>query len=288
MRPSPDPKPSDPAPILKTATPPAPANADPFIERLSPFRVAPKLNRAARRRAARGVLTAFVLGLLLTTALPTNSSALTVFDPLNYQENLLSAARALEQINNQVRLLQGQAQMLLKMDQNLLRLGSTMSPDLLRSLGDIQTHLRAGEGIALQLRATEAAYDRLFPKQVSLALSADDMLRNAKVRWDEQYAALRRAALLQGRIADGIEIDTRLLGDAMARSRGAAGALEVAQAGNELTALNVKQALALQGLLAAQHRAATIATARELAAEEEGKQRFKSFLGNGQAYTASK
>ena len=227
------------------------------------------------------MLTAFALGLLVTTALPTRTHALTVFDPLNYQENLLSAARALEQINNQVRLLQGQAQMLLKMDQNLLRLGSTMSPDLLRSLGDIQAHLRAGEGIALQLRATEAAYERLFPKQVSAALSADDVLRNAKVRWEEQYAALHRAALLQGQIADGIEADTRLLGDAMARSRGAAGALEVAQAGNELTALNVKQALALQGLLAAQHRADTIAKARELAAEDEARQRFKSFLGNG-------
>jgi type IV secretion system protein VirB4 len=286
MRPSPDPKPSNPAPILKTTTPPA--NADPFIERLSPFRLAPKPNRAARRRAARGVLTAVALGLLLTTAPPSNSRALTVFDPLNYQENLLSAARALEQINNQVRLLQGQAQVLLKMDQNLLRLGSTLSPDLLRSLAGIQAHLRAGEGVALQLRATEAAYERLFPKQVSVALSTDDVLRNAKMRWEEQHAALRRAALLQGQIADGIEADTHLLGDAMARSRGAVGALEVAQAGNELTALGIKQSLALQGLLAAQYRADTIAKAREIAAEEEGKQRFKSFLGNGQTYTARK
>jgi P-type conjugative transfer protein TrbJ len=74
----------------------------------------------------------------------------------------------------------------------------------------------------------------------------------------------------------------------MLRSRNAAGALEAAQAGNELTALGIKQALALQGLLAGQHRADTIAKARELAAEEEGKQRFKTFLGNGHAYTASK
>jgi P-type conjugative transfer protein TrbJ len=62
----------------------------------------------------------------------------------------------------------------------------------------------------------------------------------------------------------------------------------VAQAGNELTALSVKQSLALQSLLAAQYRADTIAKARELAAEEEGKQRLKTFLGNGQAYTARK
>jgi len=289
--PSPEPKPGTPPPGDRSVSSPlkAPgANSDEFIERFSPFRVAPKPNRAARRRAARGVLTAFVVGMLLTTALPTGTRALTVFDPLNYQENLLSAARALEQINNQIRLLQGQAQVLLKMDQNLLRLGSTLSPDLLRSLGDIQTRLRAGEGIALQLRATEAAYERLFPKQVSTALSTDDVLRNAKSRWEEQYAALHRSALLQGQIADGIDADTGLLGNAMARSRNAAGALEVAQAGNELTALSVKQSLALQSLLAAQHRAETIAKARDLAAEDEARQRFKSFLGNGRAYTASR
>jgi P-type conjugative transfer protein TrbJ len=211
-----------------------------------------------------------------------------LYEDYALQSILLSAARALEQINNQVRLLQGQAQMLLKMDQNLLRLGSTMSPDLLGSLSGIQAQLRAGEGIALQLRATESAYERLFPKQVSAALASDDVLRNAKSRWEEQYAALHRAALLQGQIADGIDADTHLLGDAMARSRGAAGALEVAQAGNELTALSVKQSLALQSLLAAQYRADTIAKAREIASEEEGKQRFKTFLGNGQAYTARK
>ena len=71
-------------------------------------------------------------------------------------------------------------------------------------------------------------------------------------------------------------------------ARGAVGALEATQAGNELTALGVKQALALQGLLAAQHRAETLAKARELAAEDEAKQRFKTFIGNGKAYTASR
>ena len=45
----------------------------------------------------------------------------------------------------------------------------------------------------------------------------------------------------------------------MTRSNNAAGALEVAQAGNELTGLSVKQSLALQSLIAAQHRAETFA-----------------------------
>jgi type IV secretion system protein VirB4 len=252
------------------------------------FPLAAKPNRAARRRAARGVLTALALALLTSSVMPPPAYALTVFDPANYQQNLLSAVRALEQVNNQVRALQNQAQMILRMDQNLMRLGGTLSPDLQRALTAIQSQLGAGNGIALKLQQTQSTYERLFPAQVSAALSSDDMLRNAKIRWEEEYTSLKRAALLQGQIADGIETDTRLLGDAMTRSRNAAGALEATQAGNELTGLAVKQSLTLQGLLAAQHRAETVSRARDLATEDEARQRFKSFVGTGSGYSASR
>ena len=258
---------------------------DALREHLALFPLTAKPNRAARRRATRGVLTGLALALLASTTIPPRAHALTVFDPLNYQQNLLSAVRALEQINTQVRALQNQAQMILRMDQNLTRLGGTLSPDLQRTLTGIQTQLHSGQGIALKLQQTQSTYERLFPAQVSAALSSDDILRNAKTRWDEEYAGLKRAALLQGQIADGIETDTRLLGDAMTRSRNAAGALDATQAGNELTSLAVKQSLALQGLLAAQHRAETITRARNLAAEDEARQRFKSFVGTGSGYS---
>ena len=234
------------------------------------------------------LITVPIVAGVLACCPPQSAAQLTVFDPANYQENLLSAARALEQINNQVRQLQAQAQMILRMDQNLLKLGSSISPDLQRTLGDIQTQLRAGDGIALRLQATQSGYERLFPREVSTSLSTDDVLRSAKSRWDEEYAALRRAALLQGQIADTVDGDVRLLGDAMARSKSAAGALEVAQAGNELAGLSVKQSLQLQNLLAAQQRAEAFARARDLATEEEARQRFKSFVGTGSAYSASR
>jgi len=234
------------------------------------------------------LITVPIVAGVLACCPPQSAAQLTVFDPANYQENLLSAARALEQINNQVRQLQAQAQMILRMDQNLLKLGSSISPDLQRTLGDIQTQLRAGDGIALRLQATQSGYERLFPREVSTSLSTDDVLRNAKSRWDEEYAALRRAALLQGQIADTVDGDVRLLGDAMARSKSAAGALEVAQAGNELAGLSVKQSLQLQSLLAAQQRAEAFARARDLATEEEARRRFKSFVGTGSAYSASR
>ena len=285
------------APALSSDSPdalrapdPAPAATprDDLLEHLAQFPLSAKPNRAARRRAARGVATVLALALLTSSALPPGANALTVFDPANYQQNLLSAARALEQINTQVRALQNQAQMILRMDQNLTRLGGTLSPDLQRTLTGIQTQLHAGQGIALKLQQTQSTYERLFPSQVSAALSSNDVLRNAKSRWDEEYAGLKRAALLQGQIADGIETDTRLLGDAMTRSSNAAGALDATQAGNELTGLAVKQYLALQSLLAAQHRAETVSRARNLATEDEARQRFKSFVGTGSGYSGSR
>ena len=240
-------------------------------------------------RASSKLLIAGPLALSLhATPMSSVHAQLTVFDPANYSQNLATATRALEQITNQVRQLQNQVLMLQRMDRNLVRLGSTISPDLQRTLGDIQAQLRAGEGIALRLLSTQSGYDQLFPRQVLSNLSAADVVRNAQNRWNEEYASFRRAALLQGQIADSIDTDTRLLGGAMARSRNAAGALEAAQAGNELTGLSVKQALALESLLAAQHRALAVSRARDLATEDEARQRFKTFIGTGAAYTASR
>jgi P-type conjugative transfer protein TrbJ len=259
-------------------------------QRLSPFRVRRSQVEAegVMRASCRILMTLPLVVSAVASCVPRSAAQLTVFDPANFQQNLLTAARALEQINNQVRVLQNQVLMIARMDQNLVRLGGTMSPDLQNALGSINTLLRAGDGIALRLAATQSGYDQLFSKQASAALTHDDVLRNAKARWDEEYAAFQRAALLQGRIADGIETDTGLLATALGRSRDAVGALEAAQAGNELTALNVKQSLALQGLLAAQYRAETTKRARDLASEDEARQRFKSFLGTGSAYTASR
>jgi P-type conjugative transfer protein TrbJ len=239
-------------------------------------------------RLRQTLLTLPVIAGVVSSCAPRSALGLTVFDPWNYQQNLLSAARALEQINNQVRQLQADAQMLVRMDRNLQPLPSSIALDLKRALGDIETRLRAGEGIALKLRETENAFGQLFPKQIAALLSADEVLRNARSRWEEEYASLKRAALLQGQIVDNVGADTRLLDEAMARSRNGKGALEAAQAGNELIGLSVKQSLQLQSLLAAQQRSETVQRARDLVTEEQARQSFKTFLGNGPAYTASR
>ncbi len=236
----------------------------------------------SRRALMRGAGAAALIACLSWLCDLPPARAITVFDPINFQQNLLSAVRALEQINNQVSQLQNQAQTLLRLDQNLQKLGATLSPDLQRTLTGIETRLAEGEGLALKFKETEAAYAKLFPQQPSANLSGDDTLQNALARWNEAYLGLKRAALLQGQIAESLGLDRQLLDQALARSGNASGALDVSQAGNELTALGVKQSLQLQSLLVAQERAETLERARNLATENEARVRLKRFLGDGQ------
>ena len=138
------------------------------------------------------------------------------------------------------------------------------------------------------MRETDAAFERLYPRTFAETVSNDDLLRAARSRWEEAHAGFRRASLLQGQVAESIDGDGRLLDRVLLRSQSSVGSLQVAQAGNELTALNVKQALQLQALLAAQYRADSADRLRGIAAEEEARQRFRSFVGNGRAYSAGR
>ena len=107
-------------------------------------------------RASRRILMTLPLVLgAVASCVPRSAAQLTVFDPANFQQNLLSATRALEQITNQVRVLQNQVLMIARMDQNLVRLGATMSPDLQKTLGDIQALRWPGSKFCITRRKTK-------------------------------------------------------------------------------------------------------------------------------------
>jgi P-type conjugative transfer protein TrbJ len=240
------------------------------------------MRRASRRLALAGSV------VVAACVAATDARGLTVFDPLNYEQNLLTAARTLESIQNQVRQLQNQAQQLLRMDLHLQPLSGSIGTDLQTALSQLRARIGEGDALALKVRETDAAFERLYPRTFAETVSNDDLLRAARSRWEEAHAGFRRASMLQGQVAESIDGDGRLLDRVLLRSQSSVGTLQVAQAGNELTALNVKQVLQLQALLAAQHRADNADRLRGIVAEEEARQRFRSFVGNGRAYTAGR
>jgi P-type conjugative transfer protein TrbJ len=227
----------------------------------------------------------FAAAALIGTFAAPEANGLIVFDPANYQQNLLSAVHALEGVQNQVLQLQNEAAQLMRMDRQLQPLSGSPGPDLQSTLTALRARIAEGSALALKVQETEAGYARLYPTTFSDALSSNDLVRTARARWDEAYAGFKRAALLQGQVNEATGTDARLLDQILARSTGAIGSLQAAQAGNELAALHIKQSLQLQTLLAAQARAETSERARTLVAEEQGRAQVKTFLGDGRAYT---
>jgi P-type conjugative transfer protein TrbJ len=228
-------------------------------------------------------LSVAAVALPLLTVAP--ASALIVYDPKNHIENILSAVRALEQIENQVKQLANEAQMLIKMDLNLEQLGSSVAGDLKGSIDEIKSLLDDAKGLALSVTETEVKIKELFPSDYAAALTNDEQLTQAKSRWDETLSAFKRSMSLEAKVVEATTEDGAVLSDLLSKSSTAVGNLQVQQAGNELLGLSVKQQLQLQNLMAADQRAQSLERARVLASQEEARLRFQTFIGDGQAYS---
>src|SRR3546814_16516431 len=68
------------------------------------------------RALSLGAAGSLTMALIVPT---TPAQAIIVFDPSNYSQNILTAARTLQQINNQIRMLQNQATSLINQAKNL-------------------------------------------------------------------------------------------------------------------------------------------------------------------------
>jgi type IV secretion system protein TrbJ len=212
------------------------------------------------------------------------AAAIPVFDASNYAQNLIQAARALEQINNQIASLQNEAAMLRNMASNLERIDFPQLGQLRAAMERIDDLMGEARGIDFRIDRLDERIHALFPGEVERVLRADERVREARARLDAAGAAYRHTMGVQAQIAENVREDAALLAELAERSQGAVGALQAGQAANQLLALGIKQQLQLQSLMAAEFRGAALERARRTQAEEEGRAATRRFLGSGRAY----
>jgi P-type conjugative transfer protein TrbJ len=208
-----------------------------------------------------------------------------VFDPSNYSQNLLIAARALQQVDNQIQALQNQASMLVNMEKNLASLDSSQLPSMVTALTNISTLINQGGGIAFNIGATNTAWANEFPGTYPQATATATLASDAQLRWQQAMAGFEQTLQVQAQVAQNVQADTSSLSSLATVSQGASGNLQVLQATNQLLALSIKQQLQIQNLMAAQFRADALDTARNAETQAAGQSEFTTFIGNGQAYT---
>ena len=209
----------------------------------------------------------------------------TVFDPSNYSQNILTAARTLSQINNQIRMLQNQAQGLINQAKNLTTISFPELQALQQTIGQIDQLMGQAQGIQFRVANLDQQFRQLFPDSFGQALTMNQQIQNARARMDTAKASFQQAMTVQAQVVENVQADAQALSAIVARSQGAEGALQVGQATNQLLALAAKQQFQIQNLMAAQYRAEAIEQARRAQSQADGQATTKKFLGSGSAYT---
>lgn len=229
---------------------------------------------SSRRRLAAGVVAA----MLAVTATPSSAQfGGVVYDPTNYAQNVLQAARALQQVNNQILSLQNEAASLVNQGRNLASLPISALQDLQGQIQQTRQLLGEAQRIAYDVRQIEQAFASQY-RNLGAGTSERALVEGAQGRWENSVAAFEDALKVQAGVVGNIDGSRATLGTLVGASQSSTGALQAAQAGNQLLALQAQQIADLTALLAAQGRAQALEAARDAAAEEEGRVRFNRFM----------
>lgn len=233
----------------------------------------------SRRHLAAALLSAPAAAGLMLSA-PLAQARIVVFDPTNYAQNVLTAARALQTINNQISSLQNEAQMLLGQARSLASLPYSTLATLQAQVDRTRALLGQAQALAYDVASIQAAFATNFG---AAPLSASDaaLTARADARWTTAMAGFQDALKLQAGVVEGLGASRDQLTALVGASQGAVGGLQAAQAGNQLLALQSQMLADLIALSAAQGRAQALEAADRAAARADAKARFSKFMGSG-------
>jgi P-type conjugative transfer protein TrbJ len=188
----------------------------------------------------------------------------TVYDPTNYVQNLMQAARALEQVRNQIRQIE-QATAMLRA--NPLQL----SPELTQSIGEARALFDTAQGIAFDVESLGEDLRTLYPETWE-EFELEDVLGQSDAWMAESRASLQRAMEAEARAARAIGETRGRIDRALQSSAGSEGQTGAIQASNQLLGIQASQLAEIHALLIAQGRALEVERMELLAREERARE----------------
>ncbi|MFT4104001.1 MAG: P-type conjugative transfer protein TrbJ [Burkholderiaceae bacterium] len=206
-----------------------------------------------------------------------------VYDPSNYAQNVLTAARTLQQINNQITSLQNEATMLINQAKNLASLPYSSLQQLQQNVQRTQQLLAQAQNIAFDVQKV----DQIFQSQygnVSLSATDAQLVTDARSRWQNTVGGLQDAMRVQAGVVGNIDTNRTQMSELVGQSQGATGALQATQAGNQLLALQSQQLSDLIALMSANGRSEALIEAERATAAEQGRVQRERFLTPGSGY----
>lgn len=208
-----------------------------------------------------------------------------VFDAGNFSQNILTAGRTLQTVQNQIAQLQNEAQMLTNEARNLQSLNFNSLSQILNLLNTTNRLISQAQGMPFNVNQMNTQFTRYYPQSYSAGTSANQMASDEQTRWTYSLAALGTSMRLQAQAAQNAASDQSTLSSLVTQSQSAAGALQASQATNQLIALETRQLMQEEQLRMTQDRAVALEQARAVAAEARALAVRAQFIGSGTQYT---
>lgn len=231
----------------------------------------------------RMLLATVSLTAVLAAGVPARAQ-MTVFDPSNFSQNLLTAARTLQQVNNGIQSLQNEAMFLLNQARNLASLPYSSLAQLQQSIGQTRQLLSQAQRIAYDVTAIDQAFSQSYPQSYGSSSSSPQLLADARTRWQNSLAGFQDAMRVQAGVVGNLERTRAEIEALISSSQAATGALQAAQSGNQLVALQTNQLADLTAVMASIARAQSLESARIVASQAQAREQLQRFLDYGSGY----
>jgi len=235
-------------------------------------------------RCFRTALAAGIAWIELLHPLKPVRADLLVFDPTNYAQNVLTAARELQQVNNEIQSLENQATMLINQAKNLASLPYSALSQLQAAIQRTQQLLAQAQRIAYDVTTIDQAFTQSYPQSYSLSTSSQQLVTDAQTRWQNALAGFQDAMRVQAGVVQNLDNTRTQVNALVSSSQSATGALQAAQSGNQLVALQTQQLADLTALMAAIGRAQSLNGARVVESQEQAQTQMTQFLSYGAGY----
>jgi type IV secretion system protein TrbJ len=142
------------------------------------------------RRLRAGLIAGAATSVVVAIGAPTRAQWI-VFDPTNYAQNVLTAARELQQVNNEIQMLENQATPLINQARNLASLPYSSLTQLEQQITQTQQLLAQAQRIAYSVSAINQAFTQTYPQAYSGSTSSQQLLADAQSRWQNALRASR-------------------------------------------------------------------------------------------------
>lgn len=175
------------------------------------------------------------------------AEGMVVYDPANTAQNVLTAARALQQVNNQIKQLENEMRMLKGLDLQL-------APELRDSIAAARKLFGQAQAIRYNLETIAGEVKDLYPEDYQ-DLGIEDMLKKSDVWIAQSRTSLQHVLEQEARAANGLELTENRTNEALEASAKAEGQTSAIQATNQMLGVLSQQLADMQALQIVQSRA---------------------------------